>query len=230
MGGYCIARYLIARQTAKPSTFSEQSFVTRLFGEEFSERHPLAEDIVRSLAVLCPALLGQRLDKLVARDQAFSAAVEALFEGNPAKVGADDRMMVAKLFTAPKNRPWFGCTCSTPWPRTRHTRSTRHSCRSCLPRFLCASAILRGRSICARTLKDVGGGSAHSRVPRGRTSSVRRRSSRRPFFSSWRNTRSGCSPPPFVLCGTRPREPSTGSVPAPSRSSSELTSCRALVQ
>jgi hypothetical protein len=104
MGGYCIARHLIEQQRAVPTTFSTPAVVSKLFGKTFGERHPLADDIVRSLGVLCPTELGKPIHKLVLHRGALYAAIVALFEGDPAHVDAKAVEVVAKLFNAPENR------------------------------------------------------------------------------------------------------------------------------
>lgn len=128
MGGYCIAKYLIDQQRRDAGTFADPTLVNMLFGG-LNGRHPLAEDIVRALAVLCPTRLGRRIHDLIQHAGAFDASVVALFEGDPEHVTPGTVDMVTRLFEDPSRRHTLLQLCESVATNLAHPLNARYLSR-----------------------------------------------------------------------------------------------------
>ena len=105
LGGYAIANYLLKNKDASAvKNFLEADDTRkRLVGREYSERHPLHEDILRALCALAPARTGLHLHKL-SEEGYFPSAFESLFEMNPRYITTEEVALVKRLFSIPHNR------------------------------------------------------------------------------------------------------------------------------
>jgi hypothetical protein len=105
LGGFAIANYLLKNKDASAvrSFLEADDTKKRLVGREYSERHPLHEDILRALCALVPARTGLHLYKL-SEEGYFPSAVESLFEMNPRYITTEEVALVKRLFSIPNNR------------------------------------------------------------------------------------------------------------------------------
>ncbi|QIN84412.1 hypothetical protein GBA63_18525 [Rubrobacter tropicus] len=98
MAGYLIARHIIGQNDDLKGFLNSNRAVELLYGSDFSQRHPLHEDIRRSLAALAPGLKGRHLHELTDNEVAVSDSVRALFEISAEHVGESSVRLVAERF------------------------------------------------------------------------------------------------------------------------------------
>lgn len=98
MAGYLIARHIIEQNDDLQGFLDSDRTVELLFGSDFGERHPLHEDIRRSLAALAPGLTGRHLHELTDHEVAVSDAVRALFEISAKHVEESSVRLVTERF------------------------------------------------------------------------------------------------------------------------------------
>lgn len=106
LGGYLISRSILdnfdaggAQEFVRSALFSK-----RFTGDDYRERHPLHEDILRCLCALLPERTGTHLYMLTDDMVAYSRSVNALFEIKPSLVGSAQIELVERLFAEPRNR------------------------------------------------------------------------------------------------------------------------------
>lgn len=106
LGGYLISTVLIHGLNAEgvQSFVESQTFKQRLTSEDYNERHPLGEDILRCLCALLPEQTGIHLYTITKDEVVFSASIDALFEMNPSLIKDEQRSTLERLFELPENR------------------------------------------------------------------------------------------------------------------------------
>lgn len=106
LGGYVVASALLDRhRDALPAFVNDEGTSALLFDSDWRTRHPLADDVGRSLAALLPARAsGRYLHELTDDEGAFQLSIAALFEISPALVTGSAVDLVARLFDHPDNR------------------------------------------------------------------------------------------------------------------------------
>lgn len=106
LGGYIIAKETTS--TFTPEKIEEfvksQKFETYLLSENFSDRHPLHEDILRCVALLLPMRFGKHLYQLTDDKTAINFSVHALFEIAPKLIDSPSKELIVHLFSSPENR------------------------------------------------------------------------------------------------------------------------------
>ena len=109
LGGYLIAQYLVEQADGDVQGFlNSEETGALLFGENRQTLHPMYEDIVRCLAALLPAKIGQFLHELSDNQEAFGLSIRALFEISPQDITENCIRLVANLFDEFKEyRDWF---------------------------------------------------------------------------------------------------------------------------
>ncbi len=108
LGSYLIAQYLVEQADGDVQGFlNSEEPVALLFGENRQTLHPMYEDIVRCLAALLPAKIGQFLHELSDNQKAFSLSIRALFEISPRNINEECIDLITNLFGVPKNRESF---------------------------------------------------------------------------------------------------------------------------
>jgi len=104
-GGYMIARSLVERETSNLDQFlKSQNITNELFGEDLKLRHPLYEDIARSLAVVLPSKTRRFLHEVREDRTAFNASIHGVFEVPPNVVSHGCVAIIEKLFQDERNR------------------------------------------------------------------------------------------------------------------------------
>lgn len=105
-GGYLISTVLMHGLKAEDvQSFAESpTFKQRLISEDYNERHPLGEDILRCLCALLPEQTGIHLYTVTKDEVVFSAAINVLFEMNPSLISDKQRAALQRLFEFPENR------------------------------------------------------------------------------------------------------------------------------
>ncbi len=98
MAGYLIARHIIEQNDDLEDFLSSDRAVELLYGSDFGKRHPLHEDIRRSLAALAPGLTGHHLHELTDHEVAVSDSVRALFEVSAEHVRGSSVRLVTERF------------------------------------------------------------------------------------------------------------------------------------
>src|SRR6185437_14313888 len=73
----------------------------------YAARHPLHEDILRALAAILPARVGQQLLYLTSNDEAFGAGVSALFEMDSQYISVQEVRELERLFLHRQNQNIF---------------------------------------------------------------------------------------------------------------------------
>lgn len=106
LGGYMIAKEITSTLTAETinSYVKSQEFEGYLVSDDFSERHPLHEDILRCFALLLPKRFSKQLHQLTKDKTAFNFSVHALFEMAPELIDISSKELIEKLFSRPENR------------------------------------------------------------------------------------------------------------------------------
>lgn len=100
MAGYCVAQHLLDNV----ALLSADGWREKLFSEDVTKHHPLAEDITRAVAALAPSRLGKHLREIVSDPRARAANIGALFEIDPKYVRETDAQLVVEVFEKPTNR------------------------------------------------------------------------------------------------------------------------------
>ncbi|MDP9475064.1 MAG: hypothetical protein M3R38_05125 [Actinomycetota bacterium] len=98
MAGYLIARHLLEDIDDLEGFLGSDRTVVLLYGNDYGARHPLQEDIRRSLAALAPGLAGRHLHELTDNEVAISDSVRALFEISAEHVGESSMRLVTERF------------------------------------------------------------------------------------------------------------------------------------
>lgn len=106
LGGYIMAKEIIHGLTSQriENFVSSEEFETRLLRDDFSDRHPLHEDILRCLALLVPIRFGKHLHELTDDKTVLSYSVRALFEMDPKLIGKSSMELIKNLFSRYDNR------------------------------------------------------------------------------------------------------------------------------
>ncbi len=106
LGGYLIGKVLTNGLSAESvrSFVETQTFKQRLTSDDYNERHPLGEDILRCLCALLPERTGVHLYTVTKDEVAFSYSVNALFEMNPSLIKDAQRSTLHQLFKLPECR------------------------------------------------------------------------------------------------------------------------------
>jgi len=106
LGGYIIAKEIISGFT--PQKIEEfvksQKFKNYLLSDNFSDKHPLHEDILRCVALLLPMRFGIHLYQLIDDKTALNRSIHALFEIAPEFVDNSSKDLITKLFSHSENR------------------------------------------------------------------------------------------------------------------------------
>jgi len=106
LGGYTIAKEITSRLTPERigDYVKSQEFERCLLSDDFSERHPLHEDILRCFALLLPMCFSKHLHQLTDDKTAFNYSVHALFELAQELINNSSKELIVKLFSRPENR------------------------------------------------------------------------------------------------------------------------------
>lgn len=106
LGGYMIAKEVIDGLTSeKVEEFANsKEFETYLLSHDFSDRHPLHEDILRCFALLLPMKFGKHLYQFTKDKTAFNYSIFALFEMAPDLIDTSSKELIIELFARPENR------------------------------------------------------------------------------------------------------------------------------
>ena len=106
LGGYMIAKEITSTLTPERigDYVKSQEFECYLLSDDFSERHPLHEDILRCFALIVPMRFGKHLYQLTDDKTAFDYSVHALFELVPDLIDNSSKELIVKLFSRPENR------------------------------------------------------------------------------------------------------------------------------
>jgi len=106
LGGYTIAKEITSTSTSEriDDYVKSQEFESFLLSDDFSERHPLHEDILRCFALLLPMRFGKHLHQLTDDKTAFNYSVQALFELAPELIDSSSKELIVELFSHPENR------------------------------------------------------------------------------------------------------------------------------
>lgn len=106
LGGYLIASHILSRHSDDlEGFFGDPANVALLFGTDWRQRHPLADDIARCVAALLPRRTnGRYLHEFIASEEAFQFSISSLFEVAPQLVNDDAVALISDLFSVPENR------------------------------------------------------------------------------------------------------------------------------
>jgi len=106
LGGYIIAKEISDRLTPKKigDFVKSKQFRTYLLSNDFSDTHPLHEDILRCFALLLPMHFGKHLYELTDDKTALNYSIRALFEIAPKLIDNSSKELIARLFSRPENR------------------------------------------------------------------------------------------------------------------------------
>jgi hypothetical protein len=78
-----------------------------LVGGDWRLKHPLHEDVLRSIAALFPAVTGRHLAYIADHPTVFTSAINAWFEMDAKYLGPQESQAVRALFNDPNNRPFL---------------------------------------------------------------------------------------------------------------------------
>ena len=106
LGGYLIAKGLIQEKTEEQiQVFIEsKEFENSLFSDDYSELHPLHEDILKFFSLLLPTLKHKHLFGYSKNNKAFSSSIEAIFELSPELIDSSALDLLTQLFANKVNR------------------------------------------------------------------------------------------------------------------------------
>ena len=121
LGGYVVARSLVEKEKDNMDQFLRSQNVTdKLFVDDLRLRHPLYEDIARSLAVVLPARTGRFLHEIREDQRSLNVSIRAIFEVPPDLVSASCVEIVRRLFGVEQNRRLFFDSAMSTMTQTRH--------------------------------------------------------------------------------------------------------------
>jgi len=106
LGGYVIALHLLANisKDSAQNLLGSEEFTAKVAGPRFSDRHPLHEDILRSLCALLPELIGVHAYELSPNPTVKAASFDAYFEMDTSYITAKELHKLRQLFSVPENR------------------------------------------------------------------------------------------------------------------------------
>lgn len=114
LAGYLIADEALSTLPPNLGNLESQQILTNvsallapLIEEDWRRRHPLQEDILRSIAALFPARTGVHLAYVVEGRELFAAAINAWFEMDAKYLGPQERRTVSALFASADNRTFL---------------------------------------------------------------------------------------------------------------------------
>jgi hypothetical protein len=100
LGGYLIALYLLQQESDPIAAIEHSEEISAfLFGRDTQARHPLSQDILRSLTALLPMQTGRYLHEFFESPIALGYSIRALFEVQPDAINPACLDLLTKWFT-----------------------------------------------------------------------------------------------------------------------------------
>jgi len=101
LGGYLIARRLLAHHQADFRAFLTEGLTLQALLGVHGLPHPLGEDIGRCLAALCALELREHLHEVAGEDRYLAYALPMVFELPPLRIGEHEQQLVRAAFLRP---------------------------------------------------------------------------------------------------------------------------------